>query len=391
MLHAWNIFLVISTFSLSLLGTFLVRSGVLSSVHAFAVDPGRGAYILAFMTVVLGVSFGIFLAKGRYQQAEEAITSFLSRESLFVWNNVILTVACACVLLGTLYPLALDAFTGMKITVGAPYFNAVMVPIFLLLILLMAIGPLVPWRKANVERLRRRLLLPAAIGVAGAAGMLLVFGARHWTAPVGVGLALFAAATLVTDYLRAIHQRRAQLRESWGRAAVKAVTANRRHYGGMVVHFGIVIMTLGFIGSGLFRSEATVVMGPGEELVIAGERLRFEGVRSLRRANYESIQGTFTLNDSSRTVKPERRRYPRQEAPMTETGIHSTPLRDVYVVLAEPVGDGRWGVHVYVNPLVQFIWLGGGILLGGLALSLSGRRRARTVTAEVPAGAAVAK
>ena len=157
MLHAWNIFLVISTFSLSLLGTFLVRSGVLSSVHAFAVDPGRGAYILAFMVIVLTVSFGIFLARGRYQEAEETITSWLSREALFVWNNVLFTVACAVVMLGTLYPLALDALTGAKITVGAPYFNTVMVPIFLAALLLMGVGYLVPWRKANIPRLRQRL------------------------------------------------------------------------------------------------------------------------------------------------------------------------------------------------------------------------------------------
>jgi len=188
MLHAWNIFLVISTFSLSLLGTFLVRSGVLSSVHAFAVDPGRGAYILAFMTIVLTVSFGIFMARARYQQAEEAITSLLSRESLFVWNNVMFTVACASVLLGTLYPLALDALSGQKITVGAPYFNIVMVPIFLVLILLMSVGPLVPWRKANLERLRTRLLWPLLIGVAAVVAMLVFLRPVHWTGPVAVGL-----------------------------------------------------------------------------------------------------------------------------------------------------------------------------------------------------------
>ncbi|OGI41568.1 MAG: cytochrome C biogenesis protein, partial [Candidatus Muproteobacteria bacterium RBG_16_64_11] len=166
MLHTWNLFLVITTFSLSLLGTFLVRSGVLSSVHAFAVDPGRGAYILAFMTVVLTASFGIFLARGRYQEAKESLSSMLSRESLFVWNNVVFTVAAGCVMLGTLYPLALEALSGAKITVGAPYFNAVMVPIFLLALLLMGVGPLVPWRKANLERLRARLLVPVILGLA---------------------------------------------------------------------------------------------------------------------------------------------------------------------------------------------------------------------------------
>lgn len=388
MLHAWNIFLVISTFSLSLLGTFLVRSGVLSSVHAFAVDPGRGAYILVFMTVVLGISFGIFLAKGRYQQAQESITSFLSRESLFVWNNVLFTVACACVLLGTLYPLALETINGAKITVGAPYFNAVMVPIFLGAIVLMAIGPLVPWRKANAARLQGRLVIPAIAGVGGAVALMLVVGRTHWTAPVALAFALFAGAALITDYVRAVRQRRAQLREPWPRALGKTVLGNRRHYGGMVVHFGIVIITLGLVGSGLFRAESAVVMAPGDVLEIAGERLRFEGVRSFERANYATIEAHVTLLNSDRVVNPERRRYLRQEAPMTETGIDSTLLRDVYVILAEPVGDGRWGVHVYVNPLVQFIWWGGGIILSGLVLSLSGRReRVRVRDAVMPVSA----
>src|SRR5690606_27821110 len=204
MLHTWNIFLVISTFALSLLGTFLVRSGVLSSVHAFAVDPGRGAYILAFMAIVLGASFGIFLARGRYQQAQESVTSLLSRESLFVWNNVLFTVACASVLLGTLYPLALEALTGAKLTVGAPYFNTVMVPMFLVMMLLMAIGPLVPWRKATAARLRQHLRIPALAGLAALVLMIVFFDSGHWTGPAAVGLACFTAAALFNDYARAI-------------------------------------------------------------------------------------------------------------------------------------------------------------------------------------------
>jgi cytochrome c-type biogenesis protein CcmF len=385
MLHAWNIFLVISTFSLSLLGTFLVRSGVLSSVHAFAVDPGRGAYILTFMVVVLAVSFGIFLARGRYQEAEEAITSWLSRESLFVWNNVLFTVACAVVMLGTLYPLALDALTGAKITVGAPYFNTVMVPVFLLVLLLMGVGYLVPWRKANREKLLRRLLVPVIIGIAGAVLFATVFGPVHWTGPAALGLVLLALTTHITDYARAVGVRRAQHNEPVVRAMVRTVTGNRRHYGGMVVHLGILVIALGLMGSGLFRLERAVTMAPGDVLEIGAEKLRFDGVREFRRANYLAVQGSFTLLNSGRAVYPERRRYPRQEAPMTETGIDSTPLRDVYAVLADPAPGGRWGVHVYINPLVQFIWIGGGVVLAGLLLTLSGRRRAR-----VPAVAAVA-
>ena len=390
MLHAWNIFLVISTFSLSLLGTFLVRSGVLSSVHAFAVDPGRGAYILAFMIIVLTVSFGIFLARGRYQEAEETITSFLSRESLFVWNNVLFTVACVVVMLGTLYPLALDALTGAKITVGAPYFNTVMVPIFLAALLLMGVGYLVPWRKANTERLLQRLWLPAALGIGGAVASLVVFGNIHWTGPLAIGFVLFAATTHAMDYARAVRVRRAQLQEPIGRALFKTVSGNRRHYGGMVVHFGILVIAIGLVGSGLFREERAVTMAPGDVLEIGAEKLRFEGVTRFQKDNYDAIQGRFTLlNSGNRAVTPERRRYPRQEAPMTETGIDSTPLRDVYMVLADPAPGGRWGVHVYINPLVQFIWIGGLVVIAGLLLTLSGRRsRSRAAASESAVAAA---
>ena len=370
MLHTWNIFLVISTFALSLLGTFLVRSGVLSSVHAFAVDPGRGVYILLFMTVVLGVSFGIFLVKARYQQAEETIASFLSRESFFVWNNVLFTVACGCVLLGTLYPLAIEVF-GYKLTVGAPFFNTVVIPIFLGILLLMGLGPLIPWRKANIDRLRGRLLIPLAMSVCATVLMLVFFWPLNWTGPVAVGLVGFVLGTLVTDLRRAVQQRRRQLSENPLRAILKTVQRNRRHYGGMVVHLGILVIALGLVGSGLFRSEITVAMAPGDVLEVGGERLRYEGVTRFHRHNYESIQTRLRLLDSGQVVTPERRYYPRQEMPMTESGIHSNLLRDVYVVMAEPGEGEKWVFHAYVNPLVQFIWLGGLIIISGLALSLS--------------------
>ena len=391
MLHAWNIFLVISTFSLSLLGTFLVRSGVLSSVHAFAVDPGRGAYILSFMVIVLSVSFGIFLAKGRYQEARESITSFVSRESLFVWNNVIFTAACICVMLGTLYPLALDALYGDKITVGAPYFNVVMVPLFLMILLLMGVGPLVPWRKANPERLKRRLLIPGIVGATAVAFMWLLGWHAHWTAPAAVGFAAFTAAALLTDYWRAVTQRRAQLNEPIARALWKTVAGNRRHYGGMVVHFGIVVIALGLVGSGLFRSEIAVTLAPGDVVEVGGERLRFEGVRELRGPNYTAVQGRFTMIDYGRSVAPERRRYLRQEAPMTESAIDATWLRDVYVVLAEAAGAEKWAVQVYVNPLVRFIWSGGAIILSGLLLALSQRRPRQREARPILAGTAPVK
>jgi len=381
MLHAWNLFLVITAFSLSLLGTFLVRSGVLSSVHAFAVDPGRGAYILTFMVVVLTASFGIFLARGGFQESEEGMTSVLSRESFFVWNNVIFTVAATCVLLGTLYPLALDALSGgqAKITVGAPYFNAVMIPIFLSVLLLMAIAPMVPWRKANAERLRRRLLVPAVLALVAGSAMWIFSGMVHWTAPVASALIAFVIGTVVMDFSRAVGQRRQQHpAEPLPRVLWRTLSLNRRHWGGMVIHLGIAVIAIGLTGSGLFRQEKAVVMTPGEIVEVGSERLRFDGLRSFKKDNYQAIQGHFTILGSNAVVLPERRRYPVQDMPTTESGIHSTIWRDVYVVLAEPVtGDGqmKWGVHVYVNPLVEWIWGGGVIVLLGLALALSTRRR----------------
>ena len=394
MLHAWNLFLVITAFSLSLLGTFLVRSGVLSSVHAFAVDPGRGAYILAFMVIVLTVSFGIFLARGGFQESEEGMTSFLSRESLFVWNNVVFTVAAACVLLGTLYPLALDALSGgaAKITVGAPYFNAVMIPIFLAVLLLMAVAPLVPWRKANAARLRSRLLIPALLAIVAGVAMLVLAGSIHWTGPVAAALIAFVTGTVITDYGRAVRQRRQQhVQEFWGRALLRTFMLNRRHWGGMVVHLGIAIIAIGLTGSGLFREEKAVLMTVGEVIEVGGERLRFDGVRSLARDNYQAIQGRLTLLGRDSVVLPERRRYLVQDMPTTESGIHSTLWRDVYVVLAEPTqseGRTKWGVHVYVNPLVQWIWGGAMVVLFGLFLTLSSRRQtARAVKSSATAAA----
>jgi cytochrome c-type biogenesis protein CcmF len=377
MLHAWNIFLVITTFSLSLLGTFLVRSGVLSSVHAFAVDPGRGAYILMFMTVVLVVSFGIFMVKGRYQQAEETMTSALSREALFVWNNVLFTLAGALVLLGTLYPLALDALSGAKITVGAPYFNAVVVPVFLLILLLMGVAPLVPWRKANWPKLRGRLIPAAIAGLVAAVAMAVMFAPQHWTGVIGIGLVTFVLATLTIDLARVVRQRRQQLPgEGRLRAIFTTILNNRRHYGGMAVHLGVVIVALGLVGSGLFRQEKLVQMAPGDVLSIGGEQLRFEGVHMFREANYVALQGKLSAVDGRYMLTPERRRYPVQEAPTTEASIHSTLTRDMYAVIAEEQ-DGRWTIHVYMNPLVQFIWLGGMVMILGMGFALSYKLRRR--------------
>jgi len=381
MLQTWNLFLAISTFSLSLLGTFLVRSGVLSSVHAFAVDPGRGVYILLFMVTVLVIAFGLFLAKGRVDSEREAITSFASREMLFVFNNVLFSVLCLSVLVATLYPLALDA-VGEKITIGVPYFNSVMIPLFFLVILLMGIAPATPWRKVNLERLWARLWLPTVLAVVAAIAIFSWDSQAHWFAVVGTGLVTFVLLAMLIDFVRNARRRAKQQNENMMTAWLQLVRRNRRYYGGMFVHFGILIIAIGMIGSGLFRSEQVVLMAKGDVIELGGEKLRFDGVKQFKKDNYFSLQGQFALLGTDIVIQPERRKYPVQEAPTTESGIDSTWARDVYVVIGEVV-NGRYSVHAYVNPLVQWIWAGGFIITFGIGWSLSQRLRNKRASAVV--------
>jgi len=391
MLHTWNIFLVISTFALSLLGTFLVRSGVLSSVHAFAVDPGRGLYILIFMTVVLVISFGLFLYYGRQHQARESFVSGFSRESFYIFNNVFFTVACACVLLATLYPLATEALTPMKITVGAPYFNAVMVPIMLLIVLLMAFAPLVPWRKANPQKVITKMKFAFAAAFIAGAYMAWYTSFSQWTAIIATFLVTLLLVSMLTDYVQAVLRRRKSFAsENVVVSAQRTLLRNRRFYGGMIVHFGIAVIAIGLTGSGLFRSESAVLMKPGDQVEIGGHVLRFDGTDRFKKDNYFALQGILTSVNEGYVLRPERRKYPVQEMPTTEAGIHSNLFRDVYAVIGEKVKDS-WGIHVYVNPLVQFIWLGGFIIVVGVMFSLTQRIRLRQSTSVSDSAAASAK
>jgi len=369
MLQSWNLFLAITTFSLSLLGTFLVRSGVLSSVHAFAVDPGRGVYILLFMVTVLVVAFGLFIAKGRVESEKEAITSLASREMLFVFNNVLFSVLCLSVLIATLYPLALDAL-GEKITIGVPYFNSVMIPLFFLVIFLMGIAPATPWRQVNLARLWSRLWLPTVLGFSALIAMYVWDSQAHWFAFVGTGLVAFVLFAMLVDFIRNARRRAKQQSVNILSAWLQLVKRNRRYYGGMFVHLGILVIAIGMIGSGIFRSEQVVLMAKGDVIEIGGEKLRFDGVKQFRKDNYIALQGQFALLGTDFVIQPERRKYPVQEAPTTESGIHSNWARDVYVVIGEIVG-GRYSVHAYVNPLVEWIWYGGFIIVFGIGWSFS--------------------
>ncbi len=366
---AWTVLLAICAFSLSLLGTFLVRSGVLTSVHAFATDPRRGLFILVFLVVVIGGSLALFAWRaptvGRGGKFD-----VVSRESFLLANNVLLAVAAFSVLLGTLYPLFLDALGLGKISVGPPYFDTVFAPLMTPALFLMGIGPIARWKKSSLPELALRLRW--AFGVSVATAMLLPLLLGHWTPMIGLGLFLsfwiFASsAHLVYQRLRGTDQQ-----------LITRIKAIPRSWWGMVIaHLGIAVFTLGVTIVKGFESEIAVRMLPGEVAHLAGYDFTFKGVEEIQGPNYTASRGQLlvTKNGVERTIlSTEKRLYTVQNMPMTEAGISPALIHDLYASLGEPLADGAWSVRLYHKPMVEWIWAGCAMMaLGGL-LALSDKR-----------------
>ena len=389
----WTVLLAISAFSLSLLGTFLVRSGVLTSVHAFATDPTRGIFILAFLVTVIGLSLALFVWRapkvglgGRF--------GLFSRESLLLTNNVLLVVAAGTVLLGTLYPLLIDALALGKISVGPPYFNAVFVPIMAPLVFLMGIGPFARWKHASLPEIAR--LLKWALGVAGVVAVTLPFMYGSWTPLVGLGLLLatWVALTVAINFVQRVQATRGS--DSFLSAALR----QPRHFWGMhLAHLGVAVFVVGITMVGGYQEEKDVKMAPGDTVTVSGNTFRFLGVKQVEGPNYTAWQGQVELLRDGRLDKrlhPEKRHYRSSMMPMTEAAIDAGLLRDVYVALGEPIDrdkpEAEWAVRVYYKPFVDWIWAGCGIMaLGGLVAMLDRRyrtRRRRKNPANRPAGEA---
>ncbi len=377
MFKIWNVFLIIVTFSLTLLGAFLVRSGVVSSVHSFASDPGRGIFILAFMTVVLVFSFGTLIVRGDKLKSEVAMDSMLSRESAFLFNNLFFLVAMATVFIGTLYPLMLDALTGSKVTVGAPYYNAVFLPIMLAMVALMGVGPLLPWRKASLETLRRNFVIPAGMALVGTAATL-VAGVREIYPLLGLAVVYFVFGTIARDFHSGA--RGSQRREGRGYfpALLQAVTRNKRRYGGLVVHLGVLMVIVGLIASSVFRIEKDVVLKQGDSFKLGSYEVLFKGTTDITGPNYTGMAAILEVRQEGRKVvelRPEKRTYPGSGMPTTEAAIDENWWRDIYLVLDKPTGDA-FIIKAYLNPLVKWIWTGVMVMGLGAGLSLWQRRRA---------------
>lgn len=371
---SWTVLLAIAAFSLSLLGTFLVRSGVLTSVHAFAADPERGVFILGFLLAVVGSSLTLFAIRAPVVKSQVGFALW-SRETLLLVNNLVLVVTAAMILLGTLYPLVLDALSGAKLSVGPPYFNALFLPLMALLMVVIAVGVLVRWKDTPVKWLVG-MLGPVLVGSL-VLGVLAAFvlGDFHW-AVLAVGcLSAWVLLAGVRDLFDKTRHK----------GLLKGARSLTRSYWGMqLAHAGIAVCALGVVLSSQYSAERDLRLSPGESVELGGYRFVFEGAAHHEGPNFTSDKGTVRVLDGDRQIAvlhPEKRLYTVQQSMMTEAGIDAGFTRDLYVALGEPLGDGAWAVRVHVKPFVRWIWLGGLLMgLGGVLAAFDPRYRVKVKT-----------
>jgi cytochrome c-type biogenesis protein CcmF len=357
---SWTVLLAITAFSLSLLGTFLVRSGVLTSVHAFATDPRRGVFILIFLVLVVGSSL-ILYAWRAPKSSLGGKFSLSSRETFILLGNVFLVVSAGSVLLGTLYPLLIDALHLGKISVGPPYFNSVFVPLMAPLLVLMGIGPWTNWKSSDLLGVIKRLWLAGLVAVLAGIGIPLMMGEFTWLAGLGFLLAFWVIASGCLQIVR----------------QAKAGKPTRSFIGMQFAHLGIAVFVIGVTMVGAYQEEKDVRMSAGDTVSVGGYQIQFEGVNVVSGPNYQAMRGTFVLNQNGKVqtmVYPEKRNYFSSTMPMTEAAIDAGLTRDIYVSLGEELPDKSWAVRVYYKPFVDWIWGGCLLMALGGVLAISDRR-----------------
>jgi len=360
--RTWSLLLAIGGFSLSLIGTFLVRSGVLSSVHAFASDPTRGFFIMLLIVCAIGGALGLFAWRAPKLQGGASFDT-VSRESALLLNNVFLVGSCAAVFVGTLYPLALDALTHgqQKISVGPPYYALTFAPIFFALLLLVPFGPQLGWRRGDLKASLRTLAPALGLALIAAVAVLAVASPRTLTGTLAFALAGWLIGASILD-------------------SVKRKGARASAFAAALAHAGLGVTLMGVAATSLWRSEALVVVAPGETMNVGPYTLRFDGVTQVQGPNYQASEAHLALLDHGRVVsvlKPESRVYPAEGQEVANTAIRTTGFTDLYLALGDNRGQGRWTVRAYVSPLAPFIWLGALVMAMGGALSLWGRLRVK--------------
>ncbi len=362
----WTVLLAIFAFSLSLLGTFIVRSGVITSVHSFAADPTRGAFILLLLAIAVGGSLTLYAFRASNVQSFSRF-SFYSRETALLVANVILVVSAVTVMLGTLYPLFIDALGLGKISVGPPYFNAVFVPMMCLLFVVMGIGPLIRWKKAKQGELRKQINpITVASVVVGLSFPFLYGGAFDWLVSLGIALATWVALVVIKEAVN-------QLKLT-GKLSMSQL-------GMTIAHFGVAVTVVGVTLVSVYETETNVRMSAGDSAVVDGYTIKFNGIKPVQGPNYTAEQGQLEVYQGEEFVallKPERRTYMVQTMGMTEAAIDPGLTRDVYLALGDPLGQGAWAIRVHIKPFVRCIWLGAIFMgLGGLMSVLDKRYRQR--------------
>jgi cytochrome c-type biogenesis protein CcmF len=372
-LKIWTILLAILAFSLSLIGTFLVRSGVLTSVHTFATDPMRGVFILAILVVFIGGALALYGWRAPLLK-QGGLFAPISREGALVFNNLFLTTACASVFVGTLYPLALEALTGAKISVGPPFFNATFGPLFIPLMVVMPFGPLIGWKRGDLLGAAQRLLAAAILAALVMAAAFALEQGGPVLAPFGAGIAVFVMAGAVTD----IAERTLVLRLPFRAALRRAIGLPRSAWGTAFAHFGLGVTLLGIVAATAWGSERIAEMKVGDNLEITHYRLTFSGLFSRQGPNYRDMVGRFIVRrmngDLIGVMEPSRRSFPTRNMTTTQAALMTRGVSQLYLSLGDPMQNGNVAVRLYFKPQVLLIWLGAAIMFAGGALSLSDRR-----------------
>ncbi|HZT26061.1 MAG TPA: heme lyase CcmF/NrfE family subunit [Pseudolabrys sp.] len=371
-LKVWTILLAILTFSLSLIGTFLVRSGVLTSVHSFANDPRRGVFILAILVLFIGGGLSLFSWRAPMLK-QGGLFAPISREGALVFNNLFLTTACLTVLTGTLYPLALEALTGAKITVGAPFFNVTFGPLFVALMCVMPFGPLLAWKRGDLLGAAQRLMAAFGIGLVVVGLTFAIEGKQSVLAPFGVGLAFYVMIGALVDLAERMSLFRAPL------ATVRARAAGlpRSAWGTAVAHFGIALSMLGIVCAGTWGTERIVALKPSQTVSLSGYTLTFEGLAQRPGPNYTAEVARFTVRQGENVIgimQPSKRNFAARGMTTNEAALMMRGLGQLYLSLGDTKSDGSAAIRLYYKPMVMLIWFGAVIMMLGGALSLSDRR-----------------
>jgi cytochrome c-type biogenesis protein CcmF len=378
MLKTWNIVLILLTFELSIFGTFLTRSGVLTSVHSFA-ESSFGTWFLAFILGSGTIGTALILYRRALLESENRIDAIVSREGSFLFNNVLFVALAFATFLGTVFPVLSEAVTGTKISVSAPFFNRVNVPIALVLLLLTGAGPVLSWKRVTASVMRRNFILPAFAGVLAALAAM-PFGVSGVYSILCVFGAAFVATTIVMEFVRGIKAREQVETGPLPVAVLNLVQKNKRRYGGYIVHAGIVLLFVGVLGSSVFQREAHKALRPGESMQIAGYTITLKNVTSEVKANASRTTAVVALAQGGRQIgiqKPAKALYSKSQQPMTEVALHVTPSADLYLILGGVNGDGSASLQAYINPLVSFVWLGGITMVFGTLITLSDKMRIR--------------